>query len=66
MALKKYNNLLTSVKCYTKYSKVEQILSLVGVYQKLMDESKKTSDKYNRYSTKGKTACTRYIPTWIL
>ena len=41
MALKKYNNLLTSGMWSTKYLKDSQILALVGVAQKLVDGSKK-------------------------
>ena len=37
MALKKYNNLLTSGKWSTKDPKDAQILDLVGVAQKLSD-----------------------------
>ena len=53
MALKKYNNLLTSGRWSTKDPKDAQILDLVGVAQKLSDDLNKSSDKYNRGSTKG-------------
>ena len=48
MSLKKYNNLLTSERWYSKYPKDAHILALFGFYQKLMDDSKKTSHKSNR------------------
>ena len=48
MSLKKYNNLLTSERWYSKYPKDTHILALFGFYQKLMDDSKKTSHKSNR------------------
>ena len=48
MALNKYNNILTYGRWYTKDTKYEHILSLVGVFQKLMDDPNKTPDKYNR------------------
>ena len=47
MALKKYNNLITLGRWYTKDTKDSQILSLVGVDQKLVDDSNKSSDKSN-------------------
>ena len=53
MALKKYNNLLTSGRWYTKYPNDAQLMDIVGVAQKLADYSKKSSDKSNRESTKG-------------
>ena len=66
---KKYNNLLTSRKCPNKNTKDDHILSLVGVYQKLEYDSKKSSEKSNtssRESTKGELAYTRDLPPWIL
>ena len=53
MALKKYNNLLTPGMWTNKYPKDDHILALVGVPQNLADDSNKSSDKYNRGSTKG-------------
>ena len=53
MALKKYNNLLTSERWPTKDPKDAQILDLVGVAQKIMDDSKKKSENSNRGSTNG-------------
>ena len=47
MALKKYNNLLTSGRWSNKDPKDTQILALVGVAQNLADDSKKSSDKSN-------------------
>ena len=41
MDLKNYNNLLTSGKWSTKYPKDAHILALVGLAQKLADDSKK-------------------------
>ena len=55
MSLKKYNNLLTSWRCSNKDPKYDHILALVVVAQKLVDDSKKSSEKsntYNRDSTK--------------
>ena len=69
MALKKYNNLLTLGRWYTKDLKDAQILALVGVYQKLADDSKKSSDKSNtsnRETTKGYPAYIRDLPPWVL
>ena len=45
MALKKYNNLLTSGRWSNKDPKDYHILYLVGVDQKLADDSKKSSDQ---------------------
>ena len=59
MYLKKYNILLTPGRWYTKDPKDSQILALVGVAQKLADDSKKSSDKSNtsnRASTNGEPA----------
>ena len=47
MALKKYNNLLTSGRWSTKDPNDDQILSIVGVSQNLSDDSKKSSEKSN-------------------
>ena len=45
MELKKYNKPLTSRRWYTKYLKDSQILDLVGLAQKLADDSNKSFDK---------------------
>ena len=69
MSLNSYNNLFTSERWSNKDPKDSQILSLVGVYQKLSDESKKSSEKSNtsnRESTKGDPAYTMYLTLWIL
>ena len=47
MALKKYNKLLTSGRWNNKDNKDSHILTLVGVAQKLADESNKLCEKYN-------------------
>ena len=47
LALKKNNNLLTSVRCSKKYPKDSQILALVGLAQELADISNKSSEKSN-------------------
>ena len=51
VALKKYNNPLTSGMWFTKYPKDAYILALVQVDQKLADNSRKSSEKYKTYST---------------
>ena len=48
MTLKKYNNLLDSGRWSTKEPKGSHILALVGVTQKLMNNSNKTSGKSDR------------------
>ena len=56
MVLKKYDNPLTSGRWSTKDSKDAQILALVGVAKKLMDDYKKSykyNRGFNRESTKG-------------
>ena len=45
MEIKKYNKPLTSRRCYTKCIKDSQILDLVGLAQKLADDSNKSFDK---------------------
>ena len=47
-ALNKYNNFLTSGRWTNKDPNYDQILDLVRVAQKLADDLKKSSDKYNR------------------
>ena len=69
MSLKKYKKILTSGRWSTKDPKYDQILALLGVYQKLVDESKKSSEisnTSNRDTTKGYTAYIRDLPPWIL
>ena len=69
MALKKYNNLLTSWRWSTKYTEGAQILILVGVEQNLAYDSKKSSEKSNtsnRETTKVNPSYIRYLPPWIL
>ena len=64
--LKKYNNLLTSGRCSNKVPKYVHILALVGVYQNLADDSKKSYKKYNRDPNKGDPAFIRDLPPWVL
>ena len=54
--------------CSTKYPKDSQILALVGVAQKLADDSNKSSEKSNtnRDTTKGEPAYIRDLPPLIL
>ena len=66
MALKNYNNLLTSGMWSNKYPKDSHIMALVGVSQKLADNPKKSSEKSNIYPTKGEPAYIRYLPPCIL
>ena len=66
MDLKRYNNLLTSGRWYNKNPKDAHILALVRVYQKLADDSKKSSEKYNKDPTKGEPSYIRDLPPWIL
>ena len=66
MALNKYNNLLTSGRWFAKDPKYSQILVLVGVAQKLMDDSNKKSDKSNRGSNNVEPAYIRYLPYHIM
>ena len=66
MDLKKYNNLLNSERWTNKDTKDAHIPALVGVAQKLADESNKSSEKSNRESTKCEPAYIRYIPLWML
>ena len=69
MALKTYIYLLTSGRRYNKETKDSHILDLVGVTQKLSDDSKKSSEKFNtsnRESTKGELDYTRDLPPWML
>ena len=69
MALKNYNNLLASGSFYSKDTKDDQILSIVGLCQNLVYDSNKLSDKSNTsnsYSTKVDPAYIRYLPPWML
>ena len=63
--LKNYNKILTSGRCYTKYTKDSHILNLVGVDQKIAYNSNKSSEKSNRDPTKGDTSYTRDLPPWV-
>ena len=66
MDLKKFNNLLTSGKLYSKDLNDDHILALVGVAQKMADDSNKSSEKSNtskRDTTKVDTTYIRDIPT---
>ena len=68
MALKKYYNILASGRWYNKDHKDDKILSIVGVVQKLADESKKLSERSNTSNmetTKGYPSYIRDILTWI-
>ena len=67
ITLNKYNNLLTSGRWSKKDPKYDQILYLVGVAQKLADNSKKSSDKSNtsnRESTKVELSYIRDLEFW--
>ena len=69
MALNNYNNLLTSGIWSNNTLKDAQILYLVGVAQKLEDDSNKSYDKSNTsnmYSTKGEPAYIMDLPRCIL
>ena len=66
MDLKKYINLLTSGRWSTKDPKYSYILALTGLAQKLLDESKKSSNKPNSETTKVEPAYIRYLPPWIM
>ena len=50
MSLKKYNNLLTSGRWSKNNTKYAQIIYLVGVYQKISDESMKLYENYQQYN----------------
>ena len=59
MYVKNYNNLLNSGRWSTEDPKDYQILALVGVDQKLADDSNKSSERSNtsnRDTTKGEPA----------
>ena len=62
VALKNYNNLLTSGMWFNKDPKDSHIMALVVVAQNLADESNKSSEKSNRDSTKGDPDYLRYLP----
>ena len=68
MGLKKYNNLPTSGRWSTKDPKDAQVLALVGVTQKIADDSTKSSDKSNNYrkTTEEDPVYIRDLPPWIL
>ena len=68
MSLKKYKNLFTSGKWSYKDPKDAQILALVVLSQKLVDDSKKSSEKTttsNRESTRGDPAYIIDIAPWM-
>ena len=66
MDLKNHNNLLTSGRWYNKDPKDGQILSLVGVAQKLANNSNNPSEIPSRESTKGYPDYIRNLPSWML
>ena len=69
MYLNKYKNLPTSGRWSIKDPKDAQILALVGVSQKIVDDSNKSSDKSNasnRDTTKGYPEYTRDLPPCML
>ena len=66
MALKKNNNLLKLGRFSTKDHKDYHILYIVGVAQKVADESNKPYDKSNTYPTNRYPADIRDLPPWIL
>ena len=69
MNLNNYNNLLTSGRWSNKYTNDAHILALVGVVQKLVDESNRSSEKSNtsnRYTNKGGPYYIRGLPPWIM
>ena len=64
-----YSNLLTSGRWFNKDPKDDKILALVGVAQKIVDDSKKSSEKSNKpnmESTKVESSYTRDLRPWIL
>ena len=68
MSLKKYNKFITSGKWSNKYPKDTQILALVGVAQKIVDNYKKSSDTSNTSNmglTKEDPAYVKDLPPWI-
>ena len=69
MVMNNYNNLLTSGRWFNKDPKDDKILALVGVAQKIVDDSKKSSEKSNKpnmESTKVESSYTRDLRPWIL
>ena len=66
MALKKYNNLLTSGRWSNKDPNDANILALVGVDQKLANDFKKPSENTSKESTKGEPAYIRYLSPWMI
>ena len=66
MYLKKYKNLLNSGRRSNKDPKDSQIMTLPGVDQNIADDSKKSSDKSNMYSTKVYPAYIRDLPPCML
>ena len=69
MALKKHENFLTSGRWSNKDPKDAHILDLFVVYQKIADDSKKSSDKSKtsrRESTNVEPYYTRDLQPWML
>ena len=66
MSLNSYNKLRTAGRYSIKDTNDVQILNLVGVAQNLADDSKNSSEKSNRGSTKGEPDYTRDLPTCML
>ena len=66
MAPKNYNNLLTSGRRSNKDPKDAHILALVVVDQMLADNSRKSSKKYHRESTKVEPDYIRDLSPWMI
>ena len=66
MYLKKYNKIIISGRCYTKDNKDYNIMDIVGMAQNIADESKKESEKPNKYSPKGEPDYIRDLPPWMI
>ena len=66
MDLKKYEKFLTSDRWSTKDSKYAQVLALVEVSQKLIDDPKKNSEKSNMEYTNLETSYIKDIPYWTM
>ena len=69
MSLKNYSSFITSGRWSTKDTKDSHILALVGLDQKLLDYSKKSSEKSNtsnRDTTNGEPSYIRDLPLWML
>ena len=66
LALNKYENIFTSGRLYNKDPKDAHTISLVGVAQKLPNDSKKTSESPSSKSTKGDPVYVRDLPPWMM